>query len=206
MSILKDWKFDAFHESFLGEFYKLNSPSFLPDISQENFVTLATGSDWDQLSYEFSGQSYFKIYNTYGNWGTIASFPQNNFTYSLIIEDSVAEKYFNKRALDTLTRQAYKYHENALYKKDYYEFSKVPNIIEMSSFIESIFTDFIYFISENTPYTLPTNAFGFGFYMNYYDFMRALNKHYIDIEFDYLNEKIIKPKTVVFYDYKNKKN
>lgn len=76
----------------------------------------------------------------------------------------------------------------------------------MSSFIESIFTDLIYFISENTPYTLPTNAFGFGFYMNYYDFMRALNKHYIDIEFDYLNEKIMKPKTVVFYDYKNKKN
>ena len=71
-----------------------------------------------------------------------------------------------------------------MYQRDYYEFAKVPNIVNMSEFVHNIYSDLIYFISENTPYTLPTSAFGFGFYMNYYDFMKALNKHYIDIEFD----------------------
>ena len=189
MSILKNWKFDAFHESFLGEFYKLNSPSFLPDISSENFVTLATGSDWDQLSYELSGNSYFRIFNTYGNWGEFAPFCQNTFEYSLVIEETLAEKYFSVRTLDVLKRQGYKYYSNPLYKKNYYEFSKTPSIIKMPEFVEENYLDFIYTIQNETPFILPTQAFTLGFYMQYHDFMRALNKHYIDIEFDYLNEK-----------------
>lgn len=187
MSILRDWKFDAFHESFLGEFYKLNSPSFLPDISSENFITLGTGSDWDQLSYELSGNSYFRIFNTYGNWGEFASFCQNTFEYSLVIEETLAEKYFSVRTLDVLKRQGYKYYSNPLYKKNYYEFSKTPSIMKMPKFVEEIYLDFIYTIQNETPFILPTQAFTLGFYMQYHDFMRALNNHYIDIEFDYLN-------------------
>ena len=186
MSILKDWKFNAFHESFLGEFYKLNSPSFLPDISQENFVTLATGSDWDQLSYELSGNSYFRFFNTYGNWGEFAPFHQNTFEYSLIIKETLAEKYFTHKTLDTLKRQGYKYYSSCLHKKNYYEFSKTPSIIKMSKFVENVYSDFLYTIQEETPFILPTQAFTLGFYMQYHDFMRALNKHYIDIEFDSL--------------------
>lgn len=187
MSVLNDWKFDDFHESFLGEFYKLNSPSFLPDISSENFITLATGSDWDQLSYELSGNSYFRIFNTYGNWGEFAPFCQNTFEYSLVIEETLAEKYFSVRTLDVLKRQGYKYYSNPLYKKNYYEFSKTPSVIKMPEFVEEIYLDFIYTIQNETPFILPTQAFTLGFYMQYNDFMRALNKHYIDLEFDRLN-------------------
>ena len=187
MSILKDWKFDAFHESFLGEFYKLNSPSFLPDISKENFITLATGSDWDQLSYELSGNSYFRIFNTCGNWGELAPFYQNTFEYSLIIEETLAEKYFSSKTLDILKRQGYKFYSNPLHKKNYYEFAKVPGIIKMPEFVENVYSDFLYTIQNETPFILPTHAFILGFYMQYHDFMRALNEHYIDMEFDNLN-------------------
>ena len=187
MSILRDWKFDTFHESFLGEFYKLNSPSFLPDISQENFITLATGSDWDQLSYELSGSSYFRIFNTFGNWGEFAPFYKNTFEYSLIIEETLAEKYFTPKTLDVLKRQGYKFYSNPLHKKNYYEFARVPGIVKMPEFVENVYSDFLYTIQNETPFVLPTHAFTLGFYMKYHDFMKVLNKHYTDIKSDNLN-------------------
>ena len=57
----------------------------------------------------------------------------------------------------------------------------------MPEFVENVYSDFLYTIQNETPFILPTHAFILGFYMQYHDFMRALNEHYIDMEFDNLN-------------------